>query len=100
MNSKLNESQFGFRQGRRTNDAFFIMSTAINTSKKMRAPLYACFVDFAKAFDSVNHNLLWIKIASMGLSTKMLSFKTVMGKLSPKSLQITPQCPSPATRVH
>ena len=51
LNGKLNESQFGFRQGRRTTDAIFIMSTAINTFKKRRAPLYACFVDFAKAFD-------------------------------------------------
>ena len=39
----------------------------------MRAPVYACFVDFAKASDSVNHNLLWTKIVSMGLSAKMLS---------------------------
>ena len=30
------------------------------------------FVDFAKAFDSVNHQLLWEKLASMGVSTKII----------------------------
>ena len=58
LNDKLNESQFGFRQGRRTTDAIFIMSTAIQAYKKKKSPLYACFVDYAKAFDSDNHNLL------------------------------------------
>ena len=46
LNDKLNESQFGFRQGRRTTDAIFIMTTAIQASKKKKIPLYTCFVDF------------------------------------------------------
>ena len=81
LNGKLNESQFGFRQGRRTTDALFIMSSAIQVSKKKKTPLYTCFVDFAKAFDSVNHNLLWNKLASMGLNTKMLNIlQSMYGK--------------------
>ena len=81
LNGKLNESQFGFRQGRRTTDALFIMTSAIQVSKKKKTPLYTCFVDFAKAFDSVNHNLLWKKLASMGLSTKMLNIlRSMYGK--------------------
>ena len=40
---------------------------------------------FAKAFDSVNHNLLWNKLASMGLSTKMLNIlQSMYGKATSK----------------
>lgn len=39
MNSKLNESQFGFRQGRRTTDTIFVLSTAIQSYKEEKATL-------------------------------------------------------------
>ena len=35
-------------------------------------PVFSCFVDLAKAFDSVNLKLLWFKLAHVGLSSKML----------------------------
>ena len=72
-NNKLGEAQFGFRQGRRTTDAIFVITTAIQSHKKINEPLFACFVDFAKASDSV-HQLLWEKlyVASMGVSTKII----------------------------
>ena len=69
VNGKLNEAQFGFREGRRTTDPIFIPSTAIQAYKRKRKPLYACFVDFAKVFDSIKHSLLWKKLADMGVST-------------------------------
>ena len=82
-NNKLNEAQFGFRGGRRTTDPIFILSTAIQAHKKKRKPLYACFVDFAKAFDSVKHKLLWNKLAGMGVSTKILNLlQSMYGKAS------------------
>ena len=71
-NDKLGEAQFGFRPGKRTTDAIFVITTAIQSHKKRNKPLFACFVDFAKAFDSVNHQLLWEKLASMGVSTKII----------------------------
>ena len=70
---KLCESQFGFRQGRQTTDAVFVIATAIQSFKKRKKPLFTCFIDFAKAFDSVNHKLLWEKLATMGVSTKILN---------------------------
>ena len=57
------------------------MSIAIQHHKKRKATLYTCFVDFAKAFDSVNHGLLWSKLASMGLSGRMLKIlQSMYGK--------------------
>ena len=64
----LSDVQFGFRQGRRTCDPIFIINSAIQYYKKKSIPIYACFVDFQKAFDSVNHAHLWTKLASLGVS--------------------------------
>ena len=72
MNNLLNEAQFGFRPNRRTTDAIFILTTAVQDYKRRHKPVYACFVDFARAFDSVEHTLLWKKLAVMGLSNKIL----------------------------
>ena len=72
-NGKLCESQFGFRQGRQTTDAIFVIATAIQSFKKRKKLFFTCFIDFAKAFDSVNHKFLWEKLATMGVSTKILN---------------------------
>ena len=69
----INEAQFGFRQGRRTTDAIFILTTAVHLHRKARKPLYACFVDFKKAFDSINHQLLWQKLTKAGISPRILA---------------------------
>ncbi len=69
----LPEEQFGFRAGRRTTDALFIMDTRIERAKGKKRELYCCFVEFQKAFDSVAHHLLWKKLHSLGMSTKRLS---------------------------
>ena len=80
LNGKLNEAQFEFRKNR-TTDAILILFTAIQAFKKKKQ-LYTCFVDFAKAFDSINHYFLWNKMSSMGLSRKML---TIFQKMCSKA---------------
>ena len=59
------------RANRKTTDAIFIINTITQIFRKK--PLYACFVDFSKAFNKVHHALLWEKLASIGISSKMLS---------------------------
>ena len=54
INLKLNEAQFGFRHRKNTCDPIFILYMAIQVFKK-KSPLHTCCVDFAKAFNSVNH---------------------------------------------
>ena len=34
--------------------------------------MFVAFIDFAKAFDSVHHQLLWMKLSALGFSTRML----------------------------
>ena len=54
-------------------DCQFILLTFIQKFKSTRNLLYSCFIDFSKAFDSLDHSLLWSKLANFGLSSHILS---------------------------
>ena len=64
--------QFGFQSNHSTTDAIFVLNSLIEYTKIKHQKLYCCFVDFRKAFDSVHHQLLWHKLSSIGVSTKLL----------------------------
>ena len=54
--------QAGFRKGHRTVDQVFVLRTLIEECRLSRAPLFVCFVDFTKAYDTVPRHLLWHKL--------------------------------------
>ena len=58
MNSSMEEQQFGFTKGRRTTDSIYSLNFAIEYSNKKKIPLILTFIDYKKAFDSVNRNKL------------------------------------------
>ena len=63
------EGQFGFRRGKGTTSAQFILRTLIDQVKTQQdGRLYTCFVDFKKAYDSVPRHLLWIKLERRGVT--------------------------------
>ena len=69
--------QAGFRQNHRTTDNILIMKTLIESCKAMKTSrqhgrLYACFVDFRKAFDTIPREKLWEHLSSIGIQGKML----------------------------
>ena len=69
--------QAGFRRDHRTSDNIFIMRTLIEACKATRTSsqhgrLYACFVDFRKAFDTIPRDKLWEHLSSIGVQGKML----------------------------
>ena len=59
MNHKLPEVQAGFRKGRGTRDQIVNIHWVIEKVKKFQKNIYFCFMDYAKAFDCVDHNKLW-----------------------------------------
>jgi hypothetical protein len=64
----LLEEQYGFRPNRRTTDCIFILNTLIEKTKIDNSTLFVCYVDLKKAFDNVEHTLMWVKLHSIGLS--------------------------------
>ena len=66
-------NQLGFCEGAQTADHILTLSTLINKYTKVeKKRLYACFVDFRKAFDSVNREALLYKLGHIGLQGKFL----------------------------
>ena len=74
-NNYLSIFQGGFRRHRGCSDQSFILVNTINTvlSKVKRNKVYACFVDFKKAYDRVQHHLLWKKLQRYGLGEKVIN---------------------------
>ena len=59
IDTKLRCEQAGFRKGRGTTEQVFILRNIIEQSIEWQAPLYINFVDFTKAFDSLDRSRLW-----------------------------------------
>ena len=58
MNRELPNVQAGFRKGRGTRDQFANICWIIEKAREFQENIYFCFIDYAKAFDSVDHNKL------------------------------------------
>ena len=59
MNCELPDIQIGFRKGRGTRDQFANINWVIKKGREFQKNIYFCFIDYAKAFDCVDHNKLW-----------------------------------------
>lgn len=64
--------QAGFRKKRRTTDQLFILRHIIQRCKLQQQQLYCCFVDFKKAYDSVDRQLLMQELIQRGIGGNML----------------------------
>lgn len=77
-NDILTDAQFGFRHGMSTVDAIFSLYSIIQKTFLKKKRLYCCFVDFKKAFDTVDRFKLWYKLGNMGLGGKILNIMKSM----------------------
>ena len=59
LDKTLREEQAGFRQDRSCTDHIATLRIIIEQSLEWQSPLYSVFVDFQKAFDSVDRNVIW-----------------------------------------
>ena len=59
MNSELPDVPAGFRKGRGTRDQIANIRWIIEKAREFQKNIYFCFIDYAKAFDCVDHNKLW-----------------------------------------
>ena len=59
--------QAGFRKGRGTRDQIANIHWIIRKAREFQRNIYFCFIDYARAFDCVNHNKLWKIMKQIGI---------------------------------
>ena len=67
MNRELPNVQAGFRKGRGTRDQFANICWTMEKAREFQKNIYFCFINYAKAFDYVDHNKLWKILKEMGI---------------------------------
>ncbi len=71
LNKLLGEEQAGFREGYSTLDHIFVLNSLIELYLGKGRRIYAAFVDYRKAFDSIDRTSLWSKILAHGIDGKI-----------------------------
>ena len=66
MSSELPDVQAGFRKGRGTRDQIANICWIIEKARELQKNIYICFIDYAKAFDCVDHNM-WKILKETGI---------------------------------
>ena len=67
VNHELSDVQAGFRKGRGTRDQIANIHWIIEKPREFQKNIYFCFINYAKAFDCVEHNRLWKILKEMGM---------------------------------
>ena len=70
MEHKLPDVQAGFRKGRGTSDQIVNIHWIIEKAREFQQNIY-CFIDYAKAFDCVDHNKLWKILQERGMPDRL-----------------------------
>ena len=65
---ELPDVQAGFRKGRGTRDEIANICWIMEKVREFQKSIYFCFIDYAKAFDCVDHDKLWKILKEMGIS--------------------------------
>ena len=73
MNGELPDVQAGFRKGRETRDQIANICWIMEKAKEFQKNIYFCFIDYAKAFDCVDHSKLWKIQREMGIPDHWLA---------------------------
>ena len=67
MNHEIPDVQAGFRKGRGSRDQIANICWIMEKAREFQKNIYFCFIDYAKAFDCVDHNKLWKILKKMGI---------------------------------
>ena len=67
VNQELPDVQSGFRKGREARDQIVNICWIIEKVREFQKETYFCFIDYAKAFDCVDHNKRWKILKEMGI---------------------------------
>ena len=67
MNCEFPDVQAGFRKGRGTRDKIANICWIIKKAREFQENIYFCFIDYAKAFDCMDHKKLWKILKEVGI---------------------------------
>ena len=67
VNHEFPDVQVGFRKGRRTRDQIANIRWIMEKTREFQKNICFCFIDYAEAFDCVDHNKLWKILQEMGI---------------------------------
>ena len=67
VNCELPDVQVGFKKGRGTRDQIANIHWIIEKAEEFQKKIYFCFIDYAKAFDCMNHTKLWKSLKETGI---------------------------------
>ena len=74
MNREHPDVQAGFRKARGTRDQIVNICCIIEKAREFQKNIYVCFIDYAKAFDCVDHNKLWKILKEMEIPDDLTCF--------------------------
>jgi len=83
--TEIVDKHAGFRQGRGTRDQITNLRILMHKAREHQQPLYICFMDFKKAFDSISHDKLWVinttnyKVEDLWLEINKCNKKYIIG---------------------
>jgi len=83
---EIADKQAGLRQERGTRDQIINLRILMHKAREHQQPLYMCFVDFKKAFDSISHDKLWVTMMDMGYSLHLID---LLAKLYRKQMSMS-----------
>ena len=72
MKHELPDAQAGYRKGREPRDQIANICWIIKKAREFQKNVYFCFIDYAKAFDCVDHNKLWEILKEMGIPDHLI----------------------------
>ena len=88
MNHEIPDIQAGFRKGRGTRDQIANIHWIIKKAREFQKNIYFCFIDYAKAFDCVDHNKLWKILKEMGYQTTWLASWEICMQVGKQQLEL------------
>jgi hypothetical protein len=79
----LEDEQNGFRKRRSTIDQLSTLTNIVETRLKSKRSTFVAYINFSKAYDSVNRDILWKKLANVGVNGKMfLAVKSIYSNVT------------------
>ena len=72
VNQEIPDVQAGFKKGRGTGDQIANILGIMEKAREFQKNIYFCFIDYAKGFDSVDHNKRWNILKEMGMPDHLI----------------------------